>query len=199
MGKNINIFLQQISNTISKNDMLSDITIVSINAWYSLLTTMSHTYDQKLYQSALLLLKNICQNLIRKFEKFIKSDFAQDSRQNQTSIKFILKSLIKCIEVFPGSYKQIVSSTRQQSGKFSKDTVTQMFEEITRIYLVKNPEICRMGLTFQALMFRARDKSKMHYKEWISKILENMSLYFEVLEPRLFSDNKLNKVLPVED
>jgi hypothetical protein len=48
-------------------------------------------------------------------------------------------------------------------------------------------------------MFRARDKSKMHYKEWISKILENMSLYFEVLEPRLFSDNKLNKVLPVED
>lgn len=49
MGKNINIFLQQISNTISKNDLLSDICIVSINAWHSLLATMAQTYEPKLY------------------------------------------------------------------------------------------------------------------------------------------------------
>ena len=80
MGKNINIFLQQISNTISKNELLSDICVVSIKAWESLLGMMAETYEAKLYQSALLVLKTICQNLVRKLDKLLKSSWDSDSK-----------------------------------------------------------------------------------------------------------------------
>ena len=50
-------------------------------------------------------------------------------------------------------------------------------------------------------MFRARDKSKIHFKEWITKIIDNLGLYMDVIQPRLFSDNAqlMNKPLPIED
>ena len=48
-------------------------------------------------------------------------------------------------------------------------------------------------------MFRARDKSKLHYREWVSRILANIQMYLEALEPRVFSESQLSKTLPVDD
>lgn len=48
-------------------------------------------------------------------------------------------------------------------------------------------------------MFRARDKSKVHFREWVSRILENLRMYLDLIQPRTFSESQLNKVLPVDD
>ncbi len=38
-------------------------------------------------------------------------------------------------------------------------------------------------------MFKAREKSKVHFKEWVQRILDNLKLYIDSIRPRLFSDN----------
>jgi hypothetical protein len=59
--------------------LLSDISIVAISAWQTLMSMMANTYDQKNYQAALLVLKTISQNIVRKLEKIMKSD-VQETR-----------------------------------------------------------------------------------------------------------------------
>lgn len=43
--KNINIFINAISNTVSKNEIFSDISIIAINAWRGVLKMLAKYYD----------------------------------------------------------------------------------------------------------------------------------------------------------
>ena len=135
-------------------------------------------------------MKSICQNVIRKLEKVQGKD---------VPIKIVLGALVKCIQVFPSSFKQIVGSNR--GGDKKKDSVTTIFEEMAKRYIDVNPQITSLCLKFLCLMFMARDKSKVHYKEFLSRTLLNFTMYMDCLQPRLFSDNvsELNKCLPIDD
>ena len=68
-------------------------------------------------------------------------------------------------------------------------------------YMDVNPTIVTLCLKFLCLMFMARDKSKVHYKEFLTRTLTNLTMYIDALAPRLFSDNawELNKILPIDD
>lgn len=127
-NKTINVFLQSISTVISKNDLLSDISIVAISAWQAITSMLGHLYDSRQHQGALLVMKSICQNVIRKLEKAEGKD---------VHVKIVLGALLKCIQVFPSSFKQIVGSNR--GGEKKKDSVTQIFEEMAKRYIDTNP------------------------------------------------------------
>ena len=75
--------------------------------------------------------------------------------------------------------------------------VTILFVDITKIFLSKNKGIADISLKFLGEMFKARDKSKVHYKEWLTKCLSNLIMYLDTIKPRLFSDKDLNKALPI--
>jgi hypothetical protein len=87
-NKTINVFLQSISTVISKNELLSDLSIVAISAWQAIISTLGQLYDLRSHQGALLVMKSICQNVIRKLEKV---------QGNDVPIKIVLGALVKCI------------------------------------------------------------------------------------------------------
>lgn len=48
-------------------------------------------------------------------------------------------------------------------------------------------------------MFKARDKCKLTFKEWVTRVFTNLLLFLDATKPRLFSDTELNKPLPLAD
>lgn len=68
-AKSVNTLLNAVSNTINKHDIFSDISVVAVRAFQSLLNMLSELYDQRLHSAALLILKQISQGIIRKLEK----------------------------------------------------------------------------------------------------------------------------------
>lgn len=56
-----------------------------------------------------------------------------------------------------------------------------------------------VAIMFLAKMFKARDKPRQAYKEWVSRSLTNLMLYLDAISPRLFSDADANKPLPIND
>jgi hypothetical protein len=59
-NKTINVFLQSISTVISKNELLSDLSIVAISAWQAIISILGQLYDLRSHQGALLVMKSIC-------------------------------------------------------------------------------------------------------------------------------------------
>lgn len=113
-AKSVNTLLNAISNTINKHDIFSDISVVAVRAFQSLLSMLSELYDQKLHSAALLILKQISQVIIRKLEKEIshaKSSGMKPevqyfaSKNLNTPFRIVLKTLLTCLELFPGSFK----------------------------------------------------------------------------------------------
>ena len=46
-AKNVNVFVHAVNNTISKNELCSELTVVAIRAWRSMLEVLSSQYDAK--------------------------------------------------------------------------------------------------------------------------------------------------------
>lgn len=61
--------------------------------------------------------------------------------------------------------------------------------------------ISDLSLKFLCSLYKARDKSKVGYKEWVKRVLTNLILYLEAVKPRHFSDNaeEMNNPLPIEE
>jgi len=153
-----------------------------------MLLVLNKNPDQKLLQSASLVMKTICQNVVRKLDKKITSLSGDVSQQlPSTPLRLTLKSILACLELFPSAFKQLISSNRQNSKK--KDLVTSTMEELTFLFLRRDPAIVDVCLRFQANMFKARDKSKLHYREWIRRIVANIVMYLDSVRPRVFSEN----------
>lgn len=152
------------------------------------------------------MLKNICQNVVRKVEKSIqgakqsgiKPEAQVFLKNNQTTqLKIVIESLLTCLELFPGSFKQIIGGNRN-NGQRKKDTVTHLFEELVKIFMLQVQPIAELSLQFLAKMFKARDKTKVNYKEWLNRCLTNLILYLDAISPRHFSSTDLNKPLPID-
>ena len=113
-------------------------------------------------------------------------------------MKMIIESLLTCLDLFPGSFKQIIGGNRN-SGQRRKDTVTSLFEELVKMFMLQVQPIADLSLQFLARMFKARDKTKVAYREWVTRALTNLILYLDVISPRLFSSGSdLNKPLPID-
>mmetsp|Transcript_11398 Transcript_11398/g.19229 ORF Transcript_11398/g.19229 Transcript_11398/m.19229 type:complete len:152 (-) Transcript_11398:1600-2055(-) len=121
------------------------------------------------------------------------------SQQKHVPLRIVLRALLTCLQLFPSSYKQIVGSHRQGSGK-QRDVVTHLFEDLTRIFARRDADLARTALTFLCNLFKARDKSKLHFKEWVERCFANLTFLLDALTPRLFSDSKaeLNKEIPCD-
>lgn len=116
------MILHEINAVVNKNEIFSDLSVVAIKAWKSLLQMLSHMYDQKNHQAAMLIIKQITQLIIRKLDKEVQSAKKKAAyptssyfvQQNlMTPFKIVVESLLDCLNLFPGSYKQIVSTNRQ--------------------------------------------------------------------------------------
>lgn len=116
-------------------------------------------------------------------------------------VKIIVEALLECLQLFPSTFKQIVSTNRQQGGKNKKDQVTLLFEDITKIFMLQNKQIAELSLKFLCNLFKARDKSQVNFREWVTRVLTNIILYLDAIKPRLFSESseELNKPLPLND
>lgn len=67
--------------------------------------------------------------------------------------------------------------------------------------MVQDGQLADLCLKFLCNMFKARDKSRVNFKEWVTRVLTNIILYLDVIKPRLFSESaeQLNKPLPLND
>ena len=54
---------------MNKNELLSDLSVVASKAFDSVIRVLNDQYDPKSHQAALLIVKTICQNQIRKLDK----------------------------------------------------------------------------------------------------------------------------------
>jgi hypothetical protein len=104
---------------------------------------------------------------------------------------------LECLQLFPACFKQVVSTNRHQNQK--KDTITTLFEDLTKMFMLQEKQIADLALKFLCCMFKARDKCKVTFKEWVTKVLTNILLFLDAIKPRLFSDTDLNKPLPIND
>ena len=71
LATHVNMLMHGISNIVSKNELLSDLSVTAIMAWNSVLQTISYQYDSKTHASAMLINKQIAQNVIRKLDKIV--------------------------------------------------------------------------------------------------------------------------------
>lgn len=196
LNSNLNLILQAINQTLSRNQLLSDISVVAAKAFESIVLLLNDKYDSKAHSGALLLLKSICQNMVRKLDKEFQATIGQSAqaplnpqltRNNSVPLRAILRSLLTCLQVFPSSFKQIVGSNRQSDRK--RDIVSQLFEEITRVFLDRDEEVVSLSLRFLSGLFKSRDKSKVHFKEWVNRCLSNLLILVDIIRPRLFSES----------
>ena len=58
---------------MNKNDLFDEVSVVACRAWRSVFQMLAHIYDQKAHQAALLVMKTIAQNLVRKLDKEVQS------------------------------------------------------------------------------------------------------------------------------
>ena len=74
-----------------------------------------------------------------------------------------------------------------------------MFEDLVKMFMLQDKSIADVSLQFLCMMFKARDKCKQTYKEWVTRVLTNIMLFLDAIKPRLYSDTDLNKPLPIND
>ena len=97
------MIINAISNTISKHDLTHDQALMAISAWRATLKILSANYNQREHQAALLVVKSICQNLVRKLDALISSDKKNKSRIDVTNsralvpLKIMIRSLVECM------------------------------------------------------------------------------------------------------
>lgn len=58
--------------------------------------------------------------------------------------------------------------------------------------------VIETSLDILNLMFKARDKSRLQFKDWISRILQNLILFITSIQPKTFDDPLLNQDLNKE-
>jgi hypothetical protein len=61
-NQNVNLILQAITNTLNKQDVLSELSVVAAKAFESVVLLLNDLFDSESHATALLLLKSICQN-----------------------------------------------------------------------------------------------------------------------------------------
>jgi hypothetical protein len=79
MGKHLNTYIAQISQTLSKSELFAslDQSAIAMQAWLALVQLLHSTYDQKAHASVLTSHKQVMQLVFKKVEKAVKSMEAQ--------------------------------------------------------------------------------------------------------------------------
>lgn len=71
-NKMLNGLINAVSNTINKNELLTDHASIALQAFRVILSIMHKNYDQKQHSIALTVIKQILQNLVKKMDKALK-------------------------------------------------------------------------------------------------------------------------------
>lgn len=79
--------------------------------------------------------------------------------------------------------------------------MTQLFEDLVNMFMLQDKGIALTCLKFLCNLFKAREKARANFREWVTRVLTNIILFLDALKPRLFSESAevLNKPLPVND
>lgn len=90
-------------------------------------------------------------------------------------------------KLFPSSLKNILAGKQG----FKKDNVTQVLENLIRLFLPMGTSgrvVVEQTLYLMSLLFKSREKPKIAFREWIQRILSNIVLYLNAVTPRYFDD-----------
>ena len=103
-----------------------------------------------------------------------------------------LKAILQSTQMFPSSLKNIVSSKQGggagNSGSFGKDHLTTQLETFIKYLMPVDGIAANHCLELLCLVFKSKDKSRLQFKDWVSRILSNLVLYVNALQPRSFED-----------
>lgn len=180
---------------------------MAVSSWRAILKILSLNYEQRLHQASLLVVKTICQYIVRKLDAAVCSNSSSGSQQQLNfkgnlaliaPMKIIVRSLLECLQMFPSTFKHILGSGR--GGQRKKEFLMNVVEEVVRTFSEINDEITSDALRFLSLSFRARDKSKVNYSNLLNRILSNLLLLLEGIKPRGIDDvEEIQQPLPIED
>lgn len=104
--------------------------------------------------------------------------------------------MYECIQIFPNSLKSIVSKSRQKRDMFQLN-----IEKLLYFFTTKqaNKEIQAVLVKILAIVFRSKDKVRIAFSEQVSKCLENIMVYLNMLQPRSFDDKSLNEPMAIKN
>ena len=89
--------------------------------------------------------------------------------------------------------KNIISKHQGTAGK--KDHFIGVLELLIKLHMATDSELTDTALHLLCLMFKTKDKPRMNYREWLSRILHNLTLLVQSLIPRTIDDPRLNEPL----
>ncbi|CDW87862.1 UNKNOWN [Stylonychia lemnae] len=190
INKQLNTYLAQITNTINKSELGvgNDMIGVAIKAWTVLTTIIYQHYDQKAHATALQAIKQIVQVLMKKIDKSVKLIADKQFKVDQDDIiqvRMAIKSILSCVQMFPSSLKNIVSS---KGNNAQKDHITVLIENLVKQTMQNDTVIADYCLQLLCLLFKSKEKSKLQFRDWVSRILQNLVIYVNSLQPRQFED-----------
>lgn len=116
-------------------------------------------------------------------------------------MRVAVNSFLKCIKLFPSSLKTIISN---RNSNVHKDQLTSMLEHIITIFLplqsisLSSRSLIQDSLQSLSLLFKCRDKSKLQFREWLERILMNLSLFMQCLEPLSIDSQILEFQIPMD-
>eukprot|EP00347_Sterkiella_histriomuscorum_P004192 403361395 len=207
-NKYCNTFLAQITNTVNKNElgMGNDIFAIAIKAWLTVTQRIYQNYDPKNHASALTAIKQIAQVMIKKVDKSLKVIAEKQAKSvsgglpyivdqdDKMQIRMALSAILKITQMFPSTLKNIVSSKlsggQGNQGSFQKDHLTTQFELLIKQLLTIDITSADYCVQLLCLLFKSKDKSRLQFKDWISRILTNIVMYVNALQPRQFEDSQ---------
>ena len=92
--------------------------------------------------------------------------------------------------MFPSCLKNIISSKNPGGGGHTtKDHLTTQFELLIKQLMPYDPLTADYCLQLLCILFKSKDKSRLQYRDWISRILQNVVMYVNALQPRNIDDN----------
>jgi hypothetical protein len=54
-----------------------------------------------------------------------------------------------------------------------------LFEEVTKIFLVSNQTLADLSLKILCSLYKARDKARLTFREWVTRVLTNLILFLD--------------------
>lgn len=193
-------------NILKKHELTHELSCAALKAFEVLTKTIYGFFDPKCHQASLESFKQVVQLILKKFESFISSAAATSNEQlNKLTvpISLALKGLLTALNLFPNCCAQLVTAKAPGNKRTHAGTVLETMIALYNPVAQKQNsasarQIVKLCILIEAQFIRARENQKKVYKESIERVLQNILIYLDVLKPRTFDAEDLNKDLPLD-
>lgn len=103
-----------------------------------------------------------------------------------------MKGLLIATRLFPSSFKNILAG---KQGGVKKDNVTQVLENLIKLFLPLGPSgatVVDIAAQLLCILYKSRDKPRAAFREWLQRVLSNVVLYLNAMQPRYFDEKQLS-------